>query len=300
MGWRQKLLRDLIYFLIKFIYLITQFIPLKVNLWIGSFAGTLCFYILRTERSRSINHLTLVYGNEKTKREIKAMARENFRRIGYNVMENVCMKRILPRLKNNISVTGVEYVKEALKKGKGLIWVTGHLGNWEIMPIYFSRVLNYPVSVIAAPLYDERLTEFITQWRGNFGVQTIVRGGISSYKLILEAFKKNKILGMLIDQDTKVQGVFVDFLGMKAFTPSGAVELALKFNAPIVVGFCRRTGELKHEIRILDYTILPGKDTQDTILKNTQLLTRMIEEEVRSRPEDWVWMHRRWKRKPQN
>ncbi len=300
MKLKQRLTRNLIYYFIKIIYRLANLLPLKFNLALGSILGTICYYILRTERRRALYHLSLVYGNNKSKKEIKAIAKENFRRIGINVMENISMERRINQIFENVTLKGLENVKNALDKRKGLIWVTGHLGNWEIMPIYFSKVLNYPVSVIAAPLYDERLTEFIKKWRALFGIETIIRGGISSYRMIREAFSKNKILGLLIDQDTRVPGVFVNFFGMKAYTPRGAIERALIFNAPSVIGFCRRKGFCSHEIYVDTYNIEEGNDYEDTILKNTQALTTIIEREINSRPEDWVWMHRRWKRKPPN
>lgn len=296
----QKLIRDIIYYFILIIYRLANLLPLRFCFALGGTLGVICYYLLKTEKNRALTHLTLVYGKVKSTTEIRTIARENFKRLGINVMENICMERIVSRLPENVTVTGLENVEKALKKGRGLIWVTGHLGNWEIMPVYFSKVLNYPVSVIAAPLYDERLTEFIRKWRGRFGIETIIRGGLSSYRMIRDAFGKNRILGLLIDQDTRVPGLFVDFFGMKAWTPRGAVELALKFNAPIVTGFCRRKGIYSHEINIHNYNIENGNDYEDTILKNTQALTTIIEKEIASRPEDWVWMHRRWKRKPKN
>jgi KDO2-lipid IV(A) lauroyltransferase len=296
----QKLIRDIVYYFVLTIYKVSNFLPLRFCFAMGSIFGIISYYILRTEKRRALTHLELVYGTEKSKREIRTIARENFKKIGINVMENICMKRIAPLLNENVTVEGLENVETALRNGRGLIWVTGHLGNWEIMPVYFSTVLKYPVSVIAAPLYDERLTEFVKKWRELFSVETIIRGGLSSYRMIREAFSKNKILGLLIDQDTRVPGVFVDFFGRKAYTPRGAVELALKFKAPIVVGFCRRRNRFSHEIKVYSYNIAQGNDYEDTILKNTQALTTIIEKEIASRPEDWVWMHRRWKRRPQN
>lgn len=300
MKTSQKLIRDFIYYFFLSVYKIASIFPLKLNFTIGGWLGLVSYYLLKTERERALTHLTLVFGKTKSKDEIKSIAKENFRRIGVNVMENICMQRIAHLLKDSVTVTGLENVTKSLEEGRGLIWITGHLGNWEIMPVYFSYVLKYPVSVVAAPLYDERLTEFIKSWRANFGIQTIIRGGLSSYRLIRDAFINNRIIGLLIDQDTRVPGVFVNFFGMKAYTPRGAVELAIKFNAPIVVGFCRRISGISHEIKIQPYHLEPGHDHEDTILRNTQALTTIIEKEIASRPEDWVWMHRRWKKKPEN
>lgn len=298
MGIKQKLTRDLIYYFLIALYKLANKLPVKFNLAFGGFLGKICYYLLKTERERALSNLDLVYGKQKNIHEIKKIAKENFKRIGINVMESICMEKIVHKLPERVSVQGLEIVHKALNKGNGVIWVTGHLGNWEIMPVYFAKVLKLPVSVIAAPLYDERLTDFIVRWRAKFDVQTIIRGGLSSYRMIREAFSKNKILGLLIDQDTRVPGVFVDFFGRKAHTPRGAIDLALKFDTPIVLGFCRRTSYLSHEIKIYEYTIEKTNDYEETVLKNTQALTKIIEKEVYSRPEDWVWMHRRWKKKP--
>jgi len=296
MNFRKKLIRDFVYCLFIGIYKTFRQFPLWINLKLGSFFGIFCFYLLKKERKRSLEHLGLAFGTLGD-RERMAIARKNFRRIGINIMENISMDKSLSIGSERIVVNGLEFIKAALVKGNGLIWVTGHIGNWEIMPAYFSSVLRYPVSVIAAPLYDERLTRIIVAWRESFGVRTILRGGLASYRQIRECFTKNRMLGILIDQDTKVPGVFVDFFGMKAFTPRGAMDLALRFKAPIVVGFPERIDKYEYNITISNFEIEGCADYEETVIKNTQKLTRIIEDEIRRRPEDWVWMHRRWKRK---
>lgn len=187
-------------------------------------------------------------------------------------------------------------IDRALAKGNGVVAVAGHLGNWEL----FAQVIaaaGYPITSIASPLYDPRLTRLINKFRTAFGMHLLWRKDEGVFKEILKVFKDNGVLGLLIDQDTRVRGAFVPFFGRPAHTPTAAASLALKSGADIVVG---RTWREKGQHRI-ELELLPkpqNLDQEAATLELTTRITSWLESAIREHPEQWVWLHNRWKKQP--
>ena len=148
----------------------------------------------------------------------------------------------------------VEWVPEAraamdaaLARGKGVVFVTGHVGNWELLARYVA-LEDYPAAVIGKELSDPRTTRLVERFRASGKLRVIWRGSQGAAKEMLRALKGNSILGILIDQDTKVQSVWVPFFGKLAKTPRAAADLAIRTGAAPMLGFCTRVGPLKYRI----------------------------------------------------
>jgi KDO2-lipid IV(A) lauroyltransferase len=158
---------------------------------------------------------------------------------------------------------------------------------------------HYPLSVVAAPIEPPRLNDLIVSLRGRMGVRTIVRGMPGAARELIRVFKEHRVLGILIDQDTEVEGAFVDFMGRPAWTPTAAAQMAIKFGAPVVFGYVQRCKGNRHTVTIEGplELVRTGNDEQD-VVTNTALFTKAIEKAIRNNPEQWVWMHRRWRRQP--
>ncbi len=156
---------------------------------------------------------------------------------------------------------------------------------------------GYPVYVIGKQLYDPRMDRILVRNRERSGYRNIARGG--SAKKIIRALRSNSILGILIDQDTNVDGVFVNFFGMPAYTPIGPVVLAAKSGASIVPIAIQIMPDFRHRILIKEPVALTFTgDRQQDLVVNTQKLSDFLEETIRAYPTQWVWMHERWKTKP--
>ncbi len=256
------------------------------------------FYLVRSERQKTITHLTMVYGKEKSKREIYEMAKAVFLNLGRNMADAF---RIPCYNSQNIDrivhIKGLDKLDRALQKGKGVLALTCHVGNWELLGGYLA-MKGYPVNVVGAPIYDPRLDELVVNNRMQSGMKYIARGAAT--KAIIKALTNNEIVGLLIDQDTKhVEGVFVNFLGISAYTPVGPVILAMKTQATIIPLGIHIQKDNTHLIEIDDELELVFTDDEkaDRVL-NTQKCSDAIEKFVRQYPTQWVWMHRRWKTKP--
>jgi Kdo2-lipid IVA lauroyltransferase/acyltransferase len=278
--------------LIKFCALIT---PYRLGVWAGGILGFCAYYLATRERKRAIEHLSSAFG-DKDEQWIRCTARRNFVHLGKSVFE--CSLITPRRLERIFDLHGVEALRTALQRGKGAIYVTGHIGNWELMA-YSGVAHGVSLSVVAAPIRPKQVNDMITGLRSRMGVKTIVRSKPGAVRELIRIFKENRILAVLIDQDTDVEGAFVDFMGRPAWTPTAAASMAIKFNAPILFGYTyrdqhnRHVGNVEGPIEL----IRTGNDEQD-IVANTALLTKKIEQCVRNNPEQWVWMHRRWRRQP--
>ena len=143
------------------------------------------------------------------------------------------------------------------------------------------------------------LNDLVVGLRNRIGIRIILRGRPGASRELIRVFKENRILGLLIDQDTDVEGAFVDFMGRPAWTPTAAASMAIKFDAPVVFGFAHRDRQNRHTVTIEGplELVRTGNREQD-IIANTALFTRKIEERIMKDPGQWVWMHRRWRKQP--
>jgi KDO2-lipid IV(A) lauroyltransferase len=175
--------------------------------------------------------------------------------------------------------------------------VTGHVGNWELLAAGLGA-RGHDVRPFARESYDPRMTELIDAWRRAVGVRTIWRRRGDVEAAVAETLDGGGIVGVLMDQDTRVRGAFVPFFGREAWTPTGAAELALSTGAPLLAGFVRRRAG-GHEIRV-ERVPLPDGEGPEAVRELTAELTGRIEATIRERPEQWVWMHQRWRTRPES
>ena len=168
------------------------------------------------------------------------------------------------------------------------MFATGHIGNWELMAAALARS-GFPITAIAKESYDPRFTRLIEGERRRFGVEVIHRGQAGSSAATLRALRSGRVLGLLIDQDTRAPGTFVPFFDEPAFTPTGAATLAMRTGAPLVVGAIRRTPRGGHVVDI-ERCASPADAAE-----GTASLTAALERKIRRHPSQWVWFHERWK-----
>jgi Kdo2-lipid IVA lauroyltransferase/acyltransferase len=291
---RKWITRSSLIWLTRLIKVFALIVPYRAGVWAGGVLGFFGYYLLPRERKRAIAHLNLVF-SEKGTCWIRRTARRCFEHLGKSLLETMLISP--DRLDQVVEVHGEENLREAMKQGKGAVYVTGHIGNWELMGHAVSS--RYPLSVVAAPIEPEQVNDMIVSLRAGMGVRTILRGRPGASRELIRIFKENRILGILIDQDTDVESAFVDFMGRQAWTPTGAASMALKFGAPVIFGFIHRDKQNKHTITIEGplQLVRTGDDEKD-LVTNTAMFTKKIEDSIQKDPEQWVWMHRRWRRQP--
>jgi KDO2-lipid IV(A) lauroyltransferase len=177
--------------------------------------------------------------------------------------------------------------------------VAGHVGNWELLAQRVPRIGNWPCATIAKMTIDPGMNRLIEQARREGGVETLWREDPSTARAMIRCFKQGRMLGLLIDQDTNVQSVFVPFFGRPAATPRAAADLALRFRAPVVVATCRRRGPNPgdgHEVEAVEVPYDPdAPDREAEAIRLTAACTAVLEAAIRRNPAEWVWMHERWR-----
>jgi KDO2-lipid IV(A) lauroyltransferase len=236
---------------------------------------------------------------EKDAAWIRRIARGSFIHLGKSIFEVMLMT---PHRMSLITAEfhGEEKLRKAVALNKGVIYVSAHIGNWELLGgILASRFPGTTVIGIAAPIEPPPLNDMIIMLRARMGSQTLLRGKPGASRELIRVFRENRILGILIDQDTDVDGAFVDFMGKPAWTPTAAASMAIKFGAPMIFGYIQRSADNRHTVTIegpLD--LIDTGDREQDIAANTAMLTKKIENVIRKNPEQWVWMHRRWRRQP--
>ncbi len=231
--------------------------------------------------------------------DCEALLQEHARHLGFLAAEALWLahasaEAIMARTR----FVGLEHLQGAVALGKGVILVTGHCGNWEWMNLAL-QAAGIPMTAAGRRLRDPRFDRFVTRLRTRFGGQAVARGE-GAGQALLRALHQGRVVGLLIDQDVAVPGAFVPFFGEPAWTPTGAAFLALRRGCPIVLGFARRDKEGTMSI-VLQPAICPtgSHAREEDVGTLTALLTARIEDHIRSCPEQWVWFHQRWRRKPQ-
>ena len=169
--------------------------------------------------------------------------------------------------------------------------VSGHLGNWELLGAAIATVMDEPFTVAAVLQSNPYINRFITRRRNNMGMQ--VAGTKESMKLLLRALRSGQAIGLVADQSGGRDAVFVDFFGRTAATQPGPAKLALKFKSPMLVATAIRTGPGQFKALVQQVEI---KD-DDTVESLTQRHVKILESFIRQYPEQYFWLHRRWKRK---
>lgn len=278
----------------RLIRFVAGLLPYRLGVWLGGLIGRAAYYLLPRDRKRALDHLKTVF-SDKDWAWVKRTARRNFEHLGKAMLEVMLMTPA--RLKGMVRFQGLDNLMTASRQGRGVVFVTGHIGNWEMMGAAVAA--RFPLSVVAAPIEPEQVNDMIVGLRKAMGVRTILRGRSGASKELIRVFRENRVLGVLIDQDTDVEGAFVDFMGRPAWTPVAAAQMALKFNAAVVFGFIHRENDGSHTITIEGPLEIArsGNDRTD-IVSNTAMFTKKIEQAIMKHPEQWVWMHRRWRRRP--
>ncbi|MGB2879454.1 MAG: lysophospholipid acyltransferase family protein [Candidatus Omnitrophota bacterium] len=289
-----KYRRYYVYYLLKILFFFMSFIPLKVSLAMADFFGKAGFAFIRKYREIAISNLDEVFSDDH-EANVK-IARKVFSNFAKNGAEWIKLYSMKPEDLDDIVTEneGLEYLDSVLAEGKGALVLGFHFGNWELLGVYLRRK-GYPGKLVGRRIYFHKYDKFITRMRHRFDAKVIYRD--ESPRKMLKVLKDGSILGIVPDQDVEsVDGVFVDFFGKPAFTPVAPVKLAMAARTKIVPVFVVRKKDDTHKLVVekpIDVTA--GSGTEEDVKKYTQAWTGLLEKYVREYPEQWVWVHRRWK-----
>lgn len=271
-------------------------LPRKLSLSIGVYLATTVFLLSRRQKGRACRHLAQSLGIGQL--IARQLARRSFQNMGKNLMEFMQLPGMSSEtIHQLVTFEGREHIDKALAQGRGAIILTAHFGNWELLGA--SILANgYTIRGITRQLRSKRLEAIVSSHREKVGWQGIDRD--RSVREVLRCLKRNELIAILADVDTRTRGIFVDFFGRPAYTPYSPVALALKTGAAILPTFIIRQPDDSHRAIVESPLRLHRSEAKaEELLVNTQRFTKVIESYIRRYPEQWIWIHERWKTQPE-
>lgn len=272
-------------------------LPLKLSLKAGEILGLLLFYLWKSRRKIAIDNLAKSISAHALviSEPVEKIIKDNFKNLGKSFVEVIKIYFGLGRkLIDSVSVEGMEYFQSAQKKGKGILFITGHCGNWELLAIASSANLS-GISVVARPIKNPYINSLVENVRQKHGNSVIYKRG--ALKAIIKTMKHNGCVGILMDQAViPEEGYRIDFLGRGAWTTKMPALIARKTGAAVLPAFIHRT-DRGHEMKIYpEIELSQSDDMEIAVIEDTRKFSGFIEQHIKEHPAEWLWMHRRWKR----
>jgi len=272
--------------------------PIALDLRLADLVGSTMYRLDRKHRQRAIGNL---------RRSFPDMAQAKVERLAHESMQHMCRLAV-----ETVSTTRlicietfaqyIEFVNftetlELMLSRRGLIMLTGHFGNWEILG-YVLATLGFPTTSIARPLDNQYMSHWLFDVRERTGQRIIAKKG--AVEEVTGVLQQKGVVGFIADQNAGSKGMFVDFFGRKASTYKSIGLLAMEYEVPVIIGFARRTAKPFHFQVGTQDVIHPQdwKDQADPLRYITQRYTTAIEDMVRNDPAQYLWVHRRWKSRP--
>jgi KDO2-lipid IV(A) lauroyltransferase len=273
---------------------VAKLLPPRVGREFFARLGALAGRVASADQRRAVDNLGVAFPDVPAPLR-RALAAAMFRQLGRNAyeflrLEGASRETVISRVSR---VEGMENFRAPHARGNGVIVITGHIGCWELLPAYFVA-LGYPVTVVGRRMSVARLNRRLVNVRRGLGVTSLDRD--ENARPMFDVLARGEILGVLIDQHTRVAGAWVPFFGRPAYTPTAVAKLALATGAAIVpMGiFLERSG--KYVVRVRPEVAAGNTGSREGDVRViTEAASLAVEELIRLDPAQWVWFHRRWR-----
>lgn len=283
----------MIYRLMKFISLLACCFSMSACNRLGRFLGNLTWCVVPAKRKKlARDQITrcIGVGDEEADRIAKA----SWVQFGPMLMEVLRYPKLLPDIKNNyVTIDGLEYLQEAIDKKQGAVIATSHSDSWELMGAALAQY-GVPLAGVAMKQKDGAMDKFIMEYRRMSGMHITYKSDVREmFKMIKEGW----MIGLIMDQDPSLRdGIIINFFNRKTNTVTGPATLARFQNAPIFPGQIIHRPDGGHHITIYPpIYVEKTKNKEDDIRRTMQELNDILEKHIRKYPEDWFWLHDRWK-----
>ena len=286
------------YSLLYLLFLLARPLPRGFLLAVGRSIGTLVWKVIGYRREVVLDNLRHAFGAEMTEDEIRQLAHRFYRNLGMTLMEFLAFPRLGPEdFCELVDVRGREHFEKTVAEGNGALLVSGHFGNWEMMGARIAAE-GQKVAFIVKEQTNARVDRIQNDIRHKAGIGTIRSGG-AAIKEMVRALRRKELIGLVGDQDAGPDGYFTEFLGREASVFRGTAYFAWKLKVPIVTGFIFRQPDGRHVVEVDEpFAADPAWDEQTAIARLTEMHTGRLEAAVRKAPEQYFWLHRRWKTRP--
>jgi len=286
------------YISVRVLMVIFAILPIGLVLFIARGIGTLQYYLDKKHRAIAHKNLKLAFSGEKTPEELERILKKNFQSFAQNFAELLCLGRInKAHVEKYVSIEGHEHIERAFKRGKGIIFTGAHEGSWELSNAAIG-LLGYKFSIVAEIQKNKLLNALLDRYRQNKGYGVIPIN--TMMRSIIKNLKNNEAVGVVIDHGGMEDGMLVEFFGKSAWTPTGAVRLAIKYNAALLLGFVYRVSGPSHRLLILPpVEIEQTGDLEKDVYNNLKRINGLVEGLIRKHPAEYLWSYKRWKNSPQ-
>lgn len=296
---KQKTLHFISYVLLCVVTGIIKFLPYNVTKLLGKLFGDLIRLASKKRYNIAFNNLKMAFPDFSDDK-INNIAVKSFRNFGTTFVELFCMGRWSEQfIKSRVKFHNQEEVIAEHKKGKGIIFLSGHFGNWELLAYSAYLYLGFNFDIIVKALknrFVDRMTNKIRTSRNN----TVTDMNYAARKMV-KTLKSGGVISLLVDQSAQEgKDVFVDFFGIPSLTYKAPAELSLKFGIPIFMGFCMKDDDGICNVYLQKVPFDDLTYCREDVITLTQRHTKILENAIRQKPELWSWMHRRWKHSPIN
>ena len=297
---RNDLIDRLQYLALRLVSMLLHCFPVDLNLRTARLIGDVMYAADKKHRGRALQNLARSFPHL-TDAQRRRLARRSCQQLVMLAVEVLFTTRLI-RLDTWTKYVELVNFKDALgllTRGKGLIMLTGHYGNWEVLG-YVLATLGFPTTSIARPLDNPYVSDFVFGVREKTGQRIIAKTGATAE--VTELLEGGGTVGFIADQNAGTKGIFVDFFGRKASTYKSIGLLAMQYEVPVVIGYARRLHD-RFQFRVGVQDIIYPDDWKAADVDNplryiTQRYTKAIEDVVREEPGQYLWVHRRWKTRP--
>lgn len=279
------------------LYIFIRILPLQLHKSIANFIGRLMYRYIPRNRNLVMKHLKMAYGNEMSSADMERITLRSNQHMVMNILEFMRFPAMNSKMiLRKATFEGEENLTEALKQNKGIIVLSAHYGNWEMLGAALVA-RGYTLTVVRRD-QEGVLNDVIQKQRDKKGIKTVPRDK-PLYKHLVFLLQNNELVALIADQNAGEDGQFVNYFGRPASTFKGPGLFATKTGAPIIPIFMVRDGYMKHRVVIKPPVVIqPTGDASKDILAITQACTNVIENMVREHPEQWMWQPKRWKTPP--
>ena len=292
---RQSSIDYILYLIAKFFSALLMALPVEAALGLGRLFGAIA-YIANYKRARiAYSNMRAAFCEEKDPSEIRRIVKHLYRNFGETLVEVLRIPKVdKAYIEKYVRTENRDNFNNALSKGRGMILLTGHFGNWELSSIT-SALSGYPLLVLAREQKMTRLNDALNAYRESKGCRVVKKG--MAAREIYEHLEKGGIVGMLTDQDAGKKGAFINFFGRPTSTPRGAFTLSRKTGAVIIPSFMVRVKGAYHRLFLESPVEIQDSDELG-VLKAMKKFASILETYIRRYPEQWLWLHKRWKSTP--
>jgi KDO2-lipid IV(A) lauroyltransferase len=281
----------------RLLLLVSRILPRRTLLAAGSLAGGVGFLVGRRHRRIALANLARVYGADLDVRDARRIARACWRHFGRITIDTLCFPRLdREAVGKVVHYEGLEHIRGAYAKGKGVLLFSGHYGHWELTAL-MQGFLGLPLALVTRPLDNPWLEELLARLRGLSGNRVIHKR--HAVREILRAVRRGEGVAIVLDQDARANGIFVPFMGSPACTTPTLALVALRTGAAVVPTYSLPRADGSYTVVYEpEVEVVSTGDFEADVHRLTAECTAHIERWVRERPEPWLWMHRRWKTRP--